>query len=422
MSAVAAGKLDAAIDAANAEVVQRMVGADPYLIDIAPAGEVVPGLEDRMILHSGPPIDWAHMCGAQRGSVLGIMLYERWAENADEAIRLLARGAIKLEPNHDHDCVGPMAGTISPSLPVYVVENRTYGNRAYCRLADWRQQFGDYGEEALEILQRWRDIWAPALGQGVRQTGGVALKPIITKALQMGDELHNRPVAGSSLFAKAIAAPMVEAGVPPDRLIPTLYYGAFNEFLFLPLSMAAAKSAADPARNVEHSTVVTAMARNGVEFGIRVSGLGDEWFTGPAGKATGLLLEGFTDADAGRDMGDSTITETVGLGAFTLAGATAILGITGGKPEDAMRYSRDMYRITAGTSPDFLIPPLGFAGSPVGIDVRKVLETGIRPVLDSAIAHKDPGYPTLGAGLIRAPIECFQKAMDAFTTKYGHGR
>lgn len=422
MSAVTAGKLDATVDAANAEVVRRIVSADPHLIDIAPAGEVVPGLEDRMILHSGPPIDWSHMCGAQRGSVLGIVLYERWADSVDEAVRLLARGAIKLEPNHDHDCVGPMAGTISPSLPVYIVENRTYRNRAYCRHADWRQQFGDYGEEALEILRRWRDIWAPALGQGVRQAGGVALKPIITKALTMGDELHNRPVAGSSLFAKAIAAPMVEAGVPPDRLIPTLYYCAFNEFLFLPLSMTAAKSAADPARNVEYSTVVTAMARNGVEFGIRVSGLGDEWFTAPAGKATGLLLEGFTDADAGRDMGDSTITETVGLGAFTLAGATAILGITGGKPEDAMRYSRDMYQITAGTSPDFLIPPLGFAGSPVGIDARKVVHTGIRPVLDSAIAHKDPGYPTLGAGLIRAPIECFQKAMDAFATKYGQGR
>jgi uncharacterized protein DUF1116 len=419
MSVTSVESLNQQIESANQEVFDRFVAADPVLIDIAPAGEVVPGLGDMTIMHSGPPIEWQRMCGAQRGATIGLVLFEGWAQSPDEAIRMLERGAIKLEPNHHHDSVGPMAGTTSPSLPVYVVENQTYGNRAYCRLAEWLNQFGDFSPEALEVLNRWRYLFAPALRQAVQQVGGLRLKPIIAKALEMGDELHNRPVAASSLTAKALAPHLVQAGVEPQKLIPTLHYLANNEFLFLPISMASAKSAAVPAGNVEYSTVVTAMARNGVDFGIRVSGLGDEWFTGPAQKAKGILLEGFTEEDAGLDMGDSTITETVGWGAFTLAGATGILKITGGTPEEVIAWNWDMYKITTGMSPDYRIPMLGFKGSPVGIDIRKVVQTGITPVLDSAIAHREPGYPNLGAGFVRAPMECFEKALDAFVRKYG---
>jgi hypothetical protein len=406
------------IDAANDEAFQRLVSADPVLVDVAPAREVVPGLEDRMILHAGPPVAWERMCGAQRGAVMGLVLFEGWAQSPDEAERLLASGAIKLEPNHHHDSVGPMAGATSPSLPVYVVENRTHGTRAYCRLAEWLNQFGEFSPDAIEVLQRWRFVFAPALSRALRQAGGLELKPIIAKALQMGDELHNRPVAGSSLIAKALAPHLVQAGVEPQKLIPTLYYLANNEFLALPISMAAAKSATLAAGNVPYSTLVTAMARNGVEFGIRVSGLGDTWFTAPASRAQGLLLPGFTWDDVGLDMGDSTITETVGWGAFTLAGATGILSITGGTPEEAFAWTRDMYKITIGTSPDYRMPVLGFQGTPVGIDIRKVVETGILPILDSAIAHKEPGHPNLGNGFVRAPMACFEKALQAFTAAY----
>lgn len=418
MSAVAAD-INQRIEAANATVFERIVTAEPVLVDIAPAGEVIPGLEGMMILHSGPPVDWERMCGAQRGGAICQALFEGWAKTPDEAVRMLASGEIKLEPNHHHDAVGPMAGTTSPSLPVYVVENKTWGNRAYCRLAEWHAQFGAYSETALETLSRWRDVWAPAMRQGLRFLEGVELKPLIAKAITMGDELHNRPNAGSSLLANALAAPMVQAGVPKPDLVNALYYTARNEFLFLPVSMAAAKSAADPARNVEYSTVVTAMCRNGTEFAIRVSGLGDEWFTAPAGFARGIFLPGFSEKDAGRDMGDSTITETVGVGAFVLAGATGILSLTGGTPEEALSWNREMYQITVGTSPYYRIPIFGFQGSPVGIDIRKVVQTGITPVCDSAIAHRDPGYAGIGTGLIRAPMECFQKALSAFERKYG---
>jgi hypothetical protein len=406
------------IERANAEAAGRINAADPVLVDIAPAREVVPGLEDKMILHSGPPVDWEHMCGAQRGSMIGAALFEGWAKSAEEASRLLQSGTIRFEPNHHHQTVGPMAGTISASMPVWVVENRAFGNRACCRQVEGRQQFGDYSDGALDGLRLWRDVWGPSLRRSLQQKGGLELKPIIAKALQMGDELHNRPVAASSLFANAMAVPLMEAGVGRENLVDTLRYITSHELLFLGLSMAAGKASADPAKGIEYGTVVVAMARNGTEFGIRVSGTGEEWFTAPSPRVNGLYLPGYSEEDAGLDMGDSAITETVGWGGFVLAGATGILAFVGGTPEEALAYSREMRQITVTTSTNYRMPIMGFEGAPVGIDIRKVVQTGIAPIIDTAIAHKNPGYPIIGAGLLRAPLECFQKALRAFGQKY----
>ena len=268
-------------------------------MDIRPAGEVVPGLEDHMVLHSGPPVDWLNMSGAQKGAVIAMVIFEGWADDIASAEKLLNAGGVSLEPNHHHNAVGPMAGTISKSLPVYVVENRSHGNQAYCRLVEDEQQFGNYHTGAIDGLRKWRDIWAPSLGQGVRYLGGLRLKPIIAKALQMGDELHNRPNAASSIFTGAMSVPMIEAGVATHALISTLTYISGHDLLFLGLAMASAKSAADAARDIEYSTVVTAMARNGYEFGINVSSLGDQWFTAPAPAIDGLYLPGYGEGDGG---------------------------------------------------------------------------------------------------------------------------
>ena len=289
------------IQAANAEAFNRIVSADPALVDIRPAGEVVPGLEDRMVLHSGPPVEWRNMSGAQKGAVIAMTIFEDWADDIPSAEELLSSGGIKLEPNHHHYAVGPMAGTISKSLPVYVVENRAYGNWAYCRLVEDQQQFGNYHTEAIDGLRMWRDVWAPSLGQGVRHMDGLSLKPIIAKALQMGDELHNRPNAASAIFAGAMGVPMIEAGVATADLTSTLSYISGHDLLFLGLAMASAKSAADSARGIEYSTVVTAMARNGYEFGINVSGLDGDWFTAPAPAIDGLYLPGYGEGDGGFD-------------------------------------------------------------------------------------------------------------------------
>jgi hypothetical protein len=403
---------------ANQEATRRLAAGEPVLVDIAPAAEVIPALQGKVITHSGPPIGWDRMCGAQQGALIGMVLYEGWADDAQAARAMLAAGEIRLEPNHHHSAVGPMAGTISPSAPVWVVENRAFGNRAYCRQVEARQQFGEHSQEALEGLRRWRDLWAPTLREALQHIGGLDLNPIITQALQMGDELHNRHSASSSLFANRMAVAMLQAGIPQERAVPTMQYLAGHNLLFLALAMASGKATADPARDVEYSTIVTAMCRNGTEFGIRVSGLGDRWFTAPAPAVEGLYLPGYSAKDAGLDMGDSAITETVGWGAFTLGGAPGILPLVGGTFDDALRHTREMRQITVAVHPTYRMPALGFEGTSVGIDVRKVVQLNLAPIIDTAIAHRDAGHPIIGAGLVRAPMECFTQALRAFGEQY----
>ncbi len=403
---------------ANEETVHRLSSGDPVLVDIAPAGEVIPGLDGKMITHAGPPIEWERMCGAQQGAIIGMVIYEGWAESVEEAGARLEKGDIQLEPNHHHSAVGPMAGTISPSAPVWVVENRAFGNRAFCRQVEGRQQFGEFNQEALEGLRLWRDVWAPTLRTALQEMGGLDLNPIIIRALQMGDELHNRHDASSSLFANQMAVAMSQAGIPQEDAIPTLKYITNHRLIFLGLAMACGKAIADPAIGIEYSTIVTAMARNGTDFGIRISGLGDSWFTAPAPRVEGLYLPGYSAENAGLDMGDSAIAETVGWGAFTIGGAPGILSLVGGTPEDALAYTREMRQITTSLHPTYRMPVLGFAGTSVGIDIRKVVQANIPPIIDTAIAHKDPGYPIIGAGLVRAPLDCFKRALIAFGEKY----
>jgi len=410
------------IEEANAEFLKRVTSGDPVLVDVVPAGEAYADFPERTILHAGPPVDWQRMSGAQRGACIGAAIFEGWAKNADEASSLLESGEIGLDPNHHHGLVGPMAGTITPSMWLWVVENKAFGNKACCRQVEGRQQFGEYTEDALEGLVKWRDVHAPALQTAVRSMGGVPLKPIITKALQMGDELHNRPVAASSLFASALAIPLLQSGLPEWQIAATYGLLGGHELLFLGLSMAAGKSIMDPARDIEYCTGVTAMARNGTEFGIQVSGLEGEWFTAPSPEVTGLFLPGFKLGDEGRDIGDSAITETVGWGGFVLGGAPGILSFVGGTPEEALNYSRQMRQITIGQSPDYLIPALGFEGTATGIDIRKVVKTGIPPIIDTAMAHREPGHPIIGAGLVRPPLECFEKALKRFAEAYGVGQ
>ena len=406
------------IEMANEEVAQRLIQGEPVLVDIAPAAEVIPGLDDKMIIHAGPPIEWSGVCGAQQGAMIGMTLYEGWADTPEQAQEMLKKGEIRLEPNHHHQAVGPMAGTITASAPVWVVENKAFGNRAFCRQVEGRQQFGEYSQDALNGLRMWRDVWAPTLREALTKTGGLELKPIIIKALQMGDELHNRHTASSSLFANAMAVAMAEADLPKESVLPTLYYITNHNLIFLGLAMACGKAISDPTHGVDYSTVVTAMARNGTEFGIRVSGLGDEWFTAPAPVVDGLYLPGYSADDGGLDMGDSAITETVGWGGFVIGGAPGILSLVGGTPGEALAYSREMKKITVATHPTYLMPALGFMGASIGIDIRKVVQTNIAPIIDTAIAHKNPGFPIIGAGLVRPPMECFKQALIAFGRKY----
>ena len=407
------------IDAANAEAVKRLNEAKPVLVDIAPARDVIPGMMDRMVLHSGTPVGWKRMSGAQRGAVIGMLLFERWAETPAEAVEMLEAGEIVLDANHGHSAVGPMAGTISPSLPVYVVEDQAHGTRAYCRNVEGAQQFGSFNVEALTNLFRWRDFVAPAFRKGVEHAGGVDLIPLFARAIEMGDELHNRPNAATALFGVEMGRHMLRAGVSAESVAAALDLCYYNPYGALGLSMAAAKAAADSLGDLEYSTVVRVMARNGTKFGIKVSGLGDQWFVAPAPKIDGLYFSGYTDDDANRDMGDSAITETVGWGGGVIANAPGILLLTGGTPAQAAGWTRDNVSVSLATSTNYYMPALGMQGAPVGIDIRRVVETGVCPVIDSAIAHKEPGIGMIGSGITRAPLDCFTQAHQAFEQRYG---
>ena len=404
------------VEAANMEALARINQAHPYLVDVGIARDVIPGMTEDTLLHAGPPISWERMSGPLRGAVVGALLFEGRAETPEEAEALAASGKITFSPCHEHCAVGPMAGVVSPSMPVFIVENRNGGNRTYATMNEGLGKvlrFGAYSEEVLKRLCWMRDVLAPGIQKAVQLSGGIDIKSIMAQALHMGDEVHNRNKAATSLLIRTLLPFLLEARLDDEERLSIIRVVNGNDHFFLNLSMAASKAMLDNADNIQHSTVVTAMTRNGTDFGIRVSGLSGRWFTGPAGDVKGLLFPGFTDADKNPDMGDSAITETLGLGGFCMAAAIAIVQFVGGRPEDAIAFSKKMYRITTGESTVFSIPVLDFRGAPTGIDVRKVVATGILPQINTGIAHKSAGIGQVGAGLVTPPWECFRDALLA---------
>jgi hypothetical protein len=379
-------------------------------------------MKRNLILHAGPPVTWQTMCGPMKGAVIGGLILEGLAKNRQEAEGLADSGDILFEPCHHHSSVGPMAGVVTWSMPVWVVENQTFGNRSFCTLNEGLGKvlrYGAFSDEDLSRLRWMAEDLAPVLKKVLGRHGPVDMKSLIAQALQMGDEGHNRNRAGTSLFIREIAPHLVMLDESREKIARILNFINGNDHFFLNLTMPSCKCTVDPAASVEGSSVVTAMARNGTEFGIRVSGLGDRWFTGPASIVEGLYLPGFSAKDAARDIGDSVITETAGIGGFAMAAAPAIVKFVGGSAGDAIRYTRQMYEITVAENEAYQIPNLDFRGTPTGIDLLKVVETGILPAINTGIAHKEPGIGMVGAGLVRPPENCFHDALDAFAEKYG---
>jgi hypothetical protein len=383
---------------------------------IGVAREQLPGMGERMILHAGPPIEWARMCGPMQGAVVGAILLEGWAGDVDAARRLAADGGVRFAPCHHHDAVGPMAGIISPSMPVWIVRNAAGKNRAFSNLNEGLGKvlrFGAYGPEVLARLKWLRDTLAPTIAAGLKVLGPVELKPLMAQALHMGDEVHNRNAAASGLLLRRLGPALARSGAPLADVAAVLEFIAGNDHFFLNFSMAACKAMLDAARGVAGASMVTAMCRNGVEFGIRTSGTGDAWFTAPAPVVDGLYFPGYSKRDAAGDLGDSAITETAGLGGFAMAAAPAIVKFVGGTPEDAVANTLAMRHITLGRNPAFTLPALNFGGTPAGIDARKVVDTGILPVINTGIAHREAGVGQIGAGVTRAPMACFRQAVWA---------
>ncbi len=408
------------VAAANATAVERLLAAQPLLVDVRPAREAL-GLDGRRLLHSGPPIEWERMCGPVRGAIVGAILFEGWATSPEEAEALAGSGAVEFSPCHHHGAVGPMAGVVSPSMPVVVVENQAGGTVAHATLNEGLGKvlrFGAYDASVLERLGWFRDVLGPAISAALRASGPIDLRSLTGQALQMGDEGHNRNVAATSLFVRTLA-PSIVRTADGATAAAVLDFLRGNDHFYLNLSMASCKSALDAAHGIAGSSVVTAMSRNGVEFGIRLSGTGDAWFTSPVGVPDGLYFPGYGPEDANPDLGDSAITETFGIGGFAMAAAPAIVRFVGGSAEDALEFTRLMGRITLARNPAYALPSLAFAGTPTGIDARRVVDSGIAPVINTGIAHRQAGVGQIGAGIARAPLGCFAAGLGALAASLG---
>ena len=416
-------KLAEKIEEANREALRRIKAAEPVLIDVVPAGEAMPELGERMILHAGPPISWDRMCGPMRGAVTGICVFEGWAEDLEAVGDMAAAGEIEFHPNHHFDAVGPMTGITTMSQPVMVVENREFGNRAFCAINEGLGKVMRFGGNDIEVLDRlrWlRDALGPALGKALRYKQSIEIKSLVARGLSMGDEMHQRNIACSALLLRELAPALAQTSDRNEMLAEILGFIGGNDQFFLNVIMATGKAIMDPVRDIDGSTVVTAMSRNGTDFGIRVSGMGNTWFTAPVEMPEGLYFPSFSEADANPDMGDSTIVETIGLGGFAMAASPAVAGFVGaGSAADAAVTTRAMGEIVVSENPEWTIPALDNLGVPTGIDIRLVVETGIVPTINTGIAHREPGVGQVGAGVVRAPLACFEQAVVKFAEIMG---
>lgn len=409
------------IEKANAQTVERMMEARPVVVGVAKAIDVIPAMRKNLFLHAGPPITYDRMAGPVKGAIVGALLFEGIAKDEEDAWEIAKSGKIDFEPCHHHSGVGPMAGLISPSMLVYIVENKTHGNKAYSGLNEGRGKvlrMGAYSPEVLARLKWMNEVLGPVLNDSFQLSGGLDIRNLVGKALHMGDDGHNRLDACSIIYTTMMAPHIVKVAKDANTASEILKFLGENALSILNPVMAACKTMTDAGHNIEGSTIVTVMARNGTDFGIRVSGLGDRWFTGPAGMVKALYFPGFTEKDANPDIGDSTITETAGIGGFAMAAAPAIVTFISGTPKDAINTTLDMYEITYGEHKYFTIPALDFRGTPTGIDIRKVIEKGMLPRVNTGVAHKDPGIGQVGAGVVTPPANIFEDALIAFAEKY----
>ena len=409
------------IKQANDECIRRIEQGNAIWADLRLARDVVPGMDDHTVFHAGPPVSWQNMCGPMRGAVIGASMFEGWAKSPEEAIAIAESGKLKFDSSHHHRAIGPMSGIITPSMQVNVVRNERFGLETYSTLymgTGKVLRHGAYDETVMAKLRWMNHELAPLLKAALQAAGGIDLMALVAQAVQMGDELHNRNKASNPLLITRLAPHLVATG-ERDKVIEALNFIDNAGHFILNMVMAGCKGILDAGSGIPDSTIVTTIARNGYETGIRVSGLGDRWFTAPAPQIKGVFFPGYGPEDANPDMGDSAITETLGLGSLAMAGAPAVVQYVGGTPEFAVETTMNMYEITVAENKAFKMPTLNFRGTPLGIDIRKVVKTGITPVINTGISCKRPGVGQIGAGLTAVPMLCFEKAIEAFAAQRG---
>lgn len=410
------------MEQANAKAVERMYNAEPVLIDIRRAIDVVPDMTPETILTSGASLPWEEYFGGQRNAIIGGALFEGLASDAEEAEAKIRDGRIKLRPCHDYHVVGSITGVTTASMAVFVVENIKHGNRAFCTLFEGEKRerltYGSYNEDVHKNLLFLRDVIGEVIGEAVRLSGGISLRTIMSRALHMGDELHSRNTAATFIFTRELVPYLIQLAkkMPEEKINQTVKYITENQYSFLRLSMASAKSIADSAHGIKGSSVVTYMGLSCLEYAIRVSGLGDDWFRAPIPKLKVKYFEGYSDKDQIYAGGESMLAETVGLGGLASAAAFPLQSYVLATPEEMVERTLQMYKITLGEHPVFKIPFLRYRGTPTAIEIHHVVETGITPIMDIGAAGKDGSQ--IGAGFLVAPISPFQDAVDAYAKRY----
>lgn len=413
----------ASIAEANTAVIERIKSARPHWFGVVPAKSVIPVLDEGMVLlHAGPPIVWQDMTGPMQGACIGACLFEGWMANEQEAISKLEKGEVKFVPCHNVSAVGPMGGITSANMPVVVVQNITHGNFAYCNLNEGIgtvMRFGAYGEEVQTRLRWMRDVLAPMLNDALKLfENGIDLTALMAQAITMGDEFHQRNIASSALLMRILAPKIVLLGRNKEETSAVMEFLSITDQFFLNLAMAYCKSAMDAGAEIKAGSVVTVLTRNGKDFGIKVSGLGDRWFTAPVNTPQGLFFTGFSQADANTDIGDSAITEAFGVGGAAMVAAPGVTRFVGaGGVDAAIETSEEMSEIYLEHNPVLQIPSWNFQGSCLGLDIRRVVETGITPLINTGIAHRKAGIGQVGAGTVRAPLACFEKALEALAAE-----
>ena len=408
------------IELANKEVFKRITSASIILTGFDKALDVIPGMKKDLILHAGPPITWDRMSGPMKGAIMGAIVFEGLAKDLEEAEIVAASGKVKFAPCHEYDTVGSMAGVTSASMYVHIVKNKTMGNTSFTNLSEQMSKVLRMGANDQSVIDRliWmRDVMGPMLKEAMElHPTGIDLRLLVSQALHMGDELHNRNVAGTAIFIQALTPYIIQTKFSTEDQKAMFDFVSSSDYFSGPVWMAFCKAALDGAVGVEYSTVLTTMARNGTDFGIRVGGMkGNPWFVGPSQKVIGPMFAGYTEEDSGLDIGDSAITETFGLGGFAMASAPAIVSLVGGTVNDSLNFSRQMETITTDLNPNVTIPSLDFMGLPTGIDILKVIQTNTLPIINTAIAHKEAGIGMIGAGITHPPMEAFHKAIIEFS-------
>ncbi|MFQ3676172.1 MAG: DUF1116 domain-containing protein [Endomicrobiia bacterium] len=413
------------VEQANKDVIKKLSSAAPFLVGIDQAYKVVPDMDKNTILHAGPPIKFEEMCGPMKGAVIGAIIYEGLAKDEHEAQNLAKSGKIKFDSCHNHNIVGPMAGIVSASMPVWILKNLTFNNYAYATLNEGLGKvlrFGAYSEDVIKRLKWMEEILFPVLKKTIDLVlingDGIDIKTLTAQALTMGDECHNRNIAATNLFLKEILPYLIDIEIDKKTFKDVVNFISSNPHFYLNISMAACKCSTDTIEGTKFSSVIYTLARNGVTTGIRVSGLPKKWFVAPSDVPKGLYFSGYQESDGNPDLGDSTVSEVAGIGAFAMACAPAIVKFVGGTPDDAQKNTLDMYKICVGEHPNFLIPQFNFRGTPLGVDIIKVLDTGITPIINTGIAHKKAGIGQIGAGILSAPMKCFVDAFEDFMREY----